>query len=246
VQVSKVSDPFLQRVELAQSGKQRLAEGLAEFAKLIGKFEGRQREEFIEGLAEFAKLIARFQGRQREEFIEEIEAIMSADGVSGSEPSATQPPTKVATSASANSGTKTDQAEQLVMAQPGITSRRVGEMIGRSRKAASNILSAIVKTRGSIENRDGGWHPVAKKPPKGGQLRRSIVELMDDEVGRGTGEIIKAIRARDPDVNRNSINAQVARMRHTNPPLLVQVGDGEHGPVYKLDKAALAQVAEAD
>jgi len=120
-----------------------------------------------------------------------------------------------------------------VIAHPGITSREVGERIDQTPSTAGSTLSQLAERRGTVENRNGGWYPVLKKRNKGpSTVRESIVEAMSDGVPRGASAVYKAIAERDPDANKNSVNAQVHRM--VTDGLLVKHGDGEHGSLYVL------------
>ena len=63
-------------------------------------------------------------------------------------------------------------------------------------------------------------------------VRESIVEAMRDGVPRGVSAIYKVIAERDPDANKNSINAQIHRMANVG--LVLKHSEGEHGSLYVL------------
>jgi hypothetical protein len=173
-------------------------------------------------------------GERRDLFAEFAEMVM-ADTSAQPEPT-TSPASEAAPIAQASptvARSKIDRAEQLVMAHPGITSREVGERIDQTPSTAGSTLSQLADRRGTVENRNGGWYPVLKKRSKGpSTVRESIIEAMSDGVPRGASAVYKAIAERDPDANKNSINAQVHRM--VTDGLLVKHGDGEHGSLYVL------------
>jgi hypothetical protein len=141
--------------------------------------------------------------------------------------------------------TKTDQAEDLVKARPGITTKEIATHIKQSPRTAGSTLNQLAKKRGSIKSKNGGWYPVASKAPSKsadsggtaiGTVRDAIIMVMSDGVARGTRDIIKAIQAMDPDANKNSINAAVYRMVTMDPPMLIRrTVDG--GFVYLLASA---------
>jgi hypothetical protein len=92
-----------------------------------------------------------------------------------------------------------------------------------------------------LERRDPRDQVAAKasKVPEssGGTVRDAVAQVMSDRVERGTRDIIKAVQARDPEANKNSINAAVYRMANLDPPLLIKrTVDG--GFVYVLASAA--------
>lgn len=57
----------------------------------------------------------------------------------------------------------------------------------------------------------------------------AVVAIMRDGVARATGEIGKAVGARFPDVNMNSVPAAVARMVSYDPPQLIKRGKNDRG-----------------
>ncbi len=180
--------------------------------------------------AAFAALTS---GERRDLFAEFAEMVM-ADTSAQPEPttSASSPMAPVASTVTV-ARSKIDRAEQLVMAHPGITSREVGERIDQTPSTAGSTLSQLAERRGTVENRNGGWYPVMRRRSKGpSTVRESIVEAMSDGVPRGASAVYKAIAERDPDANKNSVNAQVHRMVADG--LLVKHSEGEHGSLYVL------------
>jgi hypothetical protein len=189
----------------------------------------------------------------RAEMLGEFADIVMADKAASNEPpprSAPAPPAPapsrpapaVLASATEPKRSKTDQAEELVRTRPGITTKEIAAHIEQSPRTAGSTLAQLAKNRGSISSKDGAWYPVTSKTSKttegsGSKVRDSIIEVMNNGVARGTGDIIRAVTARDPDINKNSINAQVHRMLHLDPPLLIKRGEGEHGPLYVLASA---------
>jgi hypothetical protein len=180
----------------------------------------------------------------RAEMLGEFADIVMADKEASSEPSPapSRPASAVLASVTEPKRSKTDQAEELVRTRPGITTKEIAAHIEQSPRTAGSTLAQLAKNRGSIRSKDGAWYPVASKTSQttegsGSKVRDSIIEAMSDGVARGTGDIIRAVTARDPNINKNSINAQVHRMLHLDPPLLVKRGEGEHGPLYVLASA---------
>lgn len=136
---------------------------------------------------------------------------------------------------------KTDLSEDLVKARPGITTKEIAAHIKQSPRTAGSTLAQLAKNRGTIRSKNGGWYLVASKASKapegsGGTTRDSIVQVMSDGVARGTGDIIRAVQARDPEANKNSINAAVYRMAIMDPPMLIK-RTVDSGLVYVLASA---------
>jgi hypothetical protein len=53
---------------------------------------------------------------------------------------------------------KTDRAEEFILANPGVTTRQVAELIEQSPKVAGTTLNQIMRKRESIVNVDGKWY----------------------------------------------------------------------------------------
>jgi hypothetical protein len=95
--------------------------------------------------------------------VDRVESETRAPSVNG--PSVTPPSELVRRRPAPTNGktqrrNKTDIAEALVRERPGISSAEVGVLIDQNRAAADCTLRSIVKRRGTIQRRDGGWHPV--------------------------------------------------------------------------------------
>lgn len=140
--------------------------------------------------------------------------------------------------------TKMDLAEELIRSSPGVTTRDVAAHIEQSPKVAGTTLNQIMKKRETIKNRAGKWYPVAS--PDEGTFRDAINEVLGDGSALGMGDIVKAVQARRPTANRNSVNGEIYRMLRTEPPLLVRRGEGERGALYALSSAALTAIAATD
>lgn len=174
-------------------------------------------------------------GERREmlaEFVEMVMADEAAPKAPAAAPSApAAPPVSVASPANGETMRKIDKAEQLVMANPGISSREVGARIGQTPSTAGSTLSQLADRRGTVENRNGGWYPVPKTITNvTSTVRDLIVAVMSDGMARGTGDICRAVVTLDPTAKKNSVNAQIYRMRtELDPPMLVARGENEHG-----------------
>lgn len=165
----------------------------------------------------------------RAELLAEFADIVLADEAAHSEP-APVPQTQTVEVLAHNGESKrskTDQAEELVKARPGITTKEIAAHIKQSPRTAGSTLAQLAKNRGTIKSKNGGWYPVAAKASKapessGGTVRDAIIAVMSDGAARSTRDIIKAIQAQDPDANKNSVNAAVYRMATMDPPMLIR------------------------
>jgi hypothetical protein len=201
--------------------------------QLLQQVQSRQSRKPLREAARSA--FAALDSSERRELFAEFAEMVMADEAAPNKPTAPEAvpaSIQVAVASPTNGGvmSKIDRAEQLVMAQPGISSREVGTIIGQTPSTAGSTLSQLAERRGTVENRNGGWYPVPKKDADGTpSIRDLIVAVMSDDVARGTGDICRAVAHRDPNANKNSVNAQVHRMRTMTPPMLVPRDKNDHG-----------------
>lgn len=185
--------------------------------------------------------VALSKADRAEMLAEFADMVMADEGASNELPVSQSQTAAVPDHAREAKRSKTDYAEDLVRTHPGITTKEIARHIKQSPRTAGSTLNQLATKRGTIKNKNGGWYPVTSKASKtaegsGGTIRDSIAQVMSDGVARGTGDIIKSVQARDPEANKNSINAAVYRMATMDPPMLIKrTVDG--GLVYVLASA---------
>jgi hypothetical protein len=173
----------------------------------------------------------------RHEVLAELIGLVEADA--GDDPpdanEAQQPPqTPARASEGPETATFTDKGEAFVLQHPeGVTTRQVATAIGQKVESVDGTLRSVVKYRGTIERRDGKWWP---KSPDGQKrvTHREITSQVLAAANRpmGAGDIIAAVQAIDPERKRESLEAELHRMREDG--VIVQKGSNGRGSLYVL------------
>lgn len=173
------------------------------------------------------------------ELIGLVEEDASQDAPHPAEPQQT-PQTTAEPDDAAEKGTFTDKGEAFVLQHPeGVTTRQVATAIGQKVESVDGTLRSVVKYRGTIERRDGKWWPKSPDAQKR-VTHREIISQVLAAANRpmGAGDIIAAVQAIDPERKRESLEAELHRMREDG--VIVQKGSNGRGALYVLPNGGTA------
>lgn len=135
----------------------------------------------------------------------------------------------------------TDQAETYVLAHPdGVTTRQVADAVGQPTVSADGTLRSVIRSRKTIERRDGKWYPAAVPPVSKRKTHRAAIAEVMTAIGRpmGAGEIVAGVQQMDPERRREPIEAELHRMRTDG--AIVTQGTNGRGATYVLAGGAPA------
>lgn len=132
-------------------------------------------------------------------------------------------------------GSFTDRAEVFVLRHPGgVTTAEVGTAIGQKTTSVDGTLRSLCNTRKTIERRDGKWFPAAKPPATRRRTHRDLISevLIAGKRPMGASDIISEIQKIDAERKRESLEAELHRMREDG--LLAAEGSNGRGALYVL------------
>jgi len=133
-------------------------------------------------------------------------------------------------------GTFAAKAEAFVLAHPeGVSTSAVAQAIGQKPPSTDGTLRSVWKSRRTIERRDGKWLPAANGPAQRRKTHREIIAQVLGAFGppMGAGEIVAGVQKLDPTRKRESLDAELHRMRTDG--LIVAQGVGNRGALYVLE-----------
>jgi len=132
-------------------------------------------------------------------------------------------------------GSFTDRAEAFVLQHPsGVRTGEVAEAIGQKAPSTDGTLRSICKTRKTVERRDGKWFPSMKAPNLRRKTHRDLISnvLAKGKRPMGAGEIVAGVQEIDADRKRESLEAELHRMREDG--LIAAEGSNGRGSLYVL------------
>ena len=165
------------------------------------------------------------------DFVAMVEADARAEVDAPPEP--TVAPTKIEPPAA--EGTFTDKAEAFVLKHPeGVKTSDVSKAIGQKVESVDGTLRSVWKSRKTIERRDGLWFPSPKAPANKRKTHRALIAEVMAAGNRpmGAGDVIAAVQQLDAERKRESLEAELHRMREDR--LIAQQGTNGRGSLYVL------------